>query len=55
MCAGKEYARLKILVFIYNVVTRFKLEIVNPNEKITHNPTPVPANGLPIRLQPHQM
>lgn len=55
MCPGKEYARLEILVFIYNVVTRFKLEKVVPNEKITYNPSPTPANGLPIRLQPHQM
>ena len=55
MCPGKEYARVEILVFIYNVVTRFKLEIVNPKEKIIYNPTPMPANGLPIRLRPHQM
>ena len=55
MCTGKEYARAEILVFMYNAVTRFKLEKVNPNEKITHNPGPIPENGLPIRLHPHQM
>ena len=55
MCLGKEYARVEIRVFIYNVVTRFKLEIVNPNENITHNLEPIPKNGLPIRFQPHQM
>ena len=42
MCLGKEYARVEILVFIYNVVTRFKLETVNPNEKITYSPLPTP-------------
>ena len=55
MCLGKEYARVEILVFIYNVVTRFKLEMGNPKENIIYNPTPMPENGLPIRLHPHQM
>ncbi|KAL3738757.1 hypothetical protein ACJRO7_020172 [Eucalyptus globulus] len=52
MCPGKEYARLEILVFIHNLVTKFKLEKVIPDEKIIYNPSPVPANGLLIRLQP---
>ena len=55
MCHGKKYARLELLVFMYNVVSRFKLEKVVPNEKITYNPSPIPANGLPMRLQPHKM
>ncbi|XP_056173642.1 beta-amyrin 28-monooxygenase-like [Syzygium oleosum] len=52
MCPGKEYARLEILVFIHNLVTKFKLKKVIPDEKIIYNPSPVPANGLRIRLQP---
>ncbi|KAI3428996.1 Peptidyl-prolyl cis-trans isomerase (PPIase) [Psidium guajava] len=52
MCPGKEYARLEILVFIHNLVTKFKLEKAIPDEKIIYNPSPVPANGLLIRLQP---
>jgi len=52
MCPGKEYARLEILIFIHNLVTKFKLEKVIPDEKIIYNPSPVPANGLLIRLQP---
>lgn len=55
MCHGKEYARLELLVFMYNVVSRFKLEKAVPNEKITYNPSPIYANGLPMRLQPHKM
>ncbi|XP_049409394.1 beta-amyrin 6-beta-monooxygenase-like [Solanum stenotomum] len=53
MCPGKEYARLEILVFMYNVVTNFKLEKLVPHEKIIYQSSPVPLNGLPVRIQPH--
>ncbi|KAG6403872.1 hypothetical protein SASPL_136106 [Salvia splendens] len=53
MCPGKEYARLEILVFMHHLVTRFKLEMVFPDEKIVMDPTPFPTKGLPIRLFPH--
>lgn len=53
MCPGKEYARFAILVFMYNVVGRFKWETVHPNEKILFTPFPLPEKGLPIRLLPH--
>ncbi|GLT65410.1 hypothetical protein SLA2020_378450 [Shorea laevis] len=52
MCPGKEYARLEILTFMHNVVTKFKLEKVNPNEKILYNPSPIPENGLLVHLHP---
>lgn len=52
MCPGKEYARLEILVFIYNIVTRYKLEKVNPHEKIISHIVPVPKQGLPLRIIP---
>ncbi|KAL8110893.1 beta-amyrin 6-beta-monooxygenase-like [Apium graveolens] len=55
MCPGKEYARLEILVFMYNIVTRFKLEKLNPQEKIVFHASPVPMEGLPVRLIPHQI
>ncbi|KAA8535875.1 hypothetical protein F0562_030878 [Nyssa sinensis] len=53
MCPGKEYARLEILVFIYNVVRKFKWEKILPSENIIVDPMPMPAKGLPIRLHPH--
>lgn len=53
MCPGKEYARLEILVFMHNVIKRFKWEKVLPDEKIIVDPMPVPAKGLPVRLYPH--
>jgi cytochrome P450 len=52
MCPGKEYARLEILTFMHDVVTKFKLEKVNPNEKIIYNPSPIPENGLLVHLHP---
>uniref|UniRef100_A0A2C9W333 Beta-amyrin 28-oxidase n=1 Tax=Manihot esculenta TaxID=3983 RepID=A0A2C9W333_MANES len=53
MCPGKEYARLEILVFIHNVVKKFKWEKLLPQENIIIDPLPIPAKGLPIRLHPH--
>ncbi|XWS16558.1 hypothetical protein CRYUN_Cryun34aG0098900 [Craigia yunnanensis] len=52
MCPGKEYARLEILVFMHNIVKRYKWETLLPNEKIIVDPMPMPAKGLPIRLLP---
>ncbi|CAI9111752.1 OLC1v1012061C1 [Oldenlandia corymbosa var. corymbosa] len=53
ICPGRDYVRVQILVFMYNVVTRFKLEIIDPNEKVRYQITPFPEHGLPIRLVPH--
>ncbi|KAF5175528.1 Cytochrome p450 [Thalictrum thalictroides] len=52
MCPGNEFARLEILVFMHNVVTKFKWEKILPDEKTVVNITPIPAKGLPIRLEP---
>ncbi|PIA25400.1 hypothetical protein AQUCO_11600005v1 [Aquilegia coerulea] len=52
MCPGNVYARLVILVFMHNVVTRFKWEKIFADERIIIDPLPKPAKGLPIRLQP---
>ncbi|GMI97476.1 cytochrome P450, family 716, subfamily A, polypeptide 1 [Hibiscus trionum] len=52
MCPGKEYARLEILVFMHNIIKRFKWEKLLPHESIIVDPMPMPAKGLPIRLIP---
>ncbi|KAM7260411.1 hypothetical protein ACFE04_016152 [Oxalis oulophora] len=54
MCPGKEYARLEILVFMHNLVKRFRFEKVLPHENIIVDPFPTPAKGLPVRLYPHK-
>ncbi|OIW00549.1 hypothetical protein TanjilG_24279 [Lupinus angustifolius] len=53
MCIGQEFARLEILVFMHNIVKRFKWDLVNPGEKFKYDPMLEPEKGLPIRLQPH--
>jgi cytochrome P450 family 26 subfamily A len=50
MCPGKEYARLEILVFMHNLVRRFRWEKLIPDEKIIVDPILIPAKQLPIRL-----
>ncbi|KAH7575705.1 hypothetical protein JRO89_XS02G0199600 [Xanthoceras sorbifolium] len=54
MCPGKEYVRLQVLVFMNNVVKRFKWKKLIPNEKIIVKPVPIPLEGLPVRLIPHK-
>ncbi|KAL1543948.1 beta-amyrin 28-monooxygenase [Salvia divinorum] len=54
MCPGKEYARLEVLVFMHNVVRRFKLDKAIPNEKIVFYASPTPVHGLPVHLRPHK-
>ncbi|CAA3029552.1 beta-amyrin 28-oxidase-like [Olea europaea subsp. europaea] len=53
MCPGKEYARLEILTFMYNVVRMFNWEKIIPDEKLVVDPMPKPAKGLPLRLYSH--
>ncbi|XP_061363489.1 beta-amyrin 28-monooxygenase-like [Gastrolobium bilobum] len=53
ICLGQEFARLEILVFMHNIVKRFKWDLVIPDEKFLYDPMLEPAKGLPIRLQPH--
>uniref|UniRef100_A0A803M6R0 Cytochrome P450 n=1 Tax=Chenopodium quinoa TaxID=63459 RepID=A0A803M6R0_CHEQI len=53
MCCEKEFARTEILVYLHNVVTRFRLSKANCNEKIIYTPDPVSVEGLRIRLRPH--
>ncbi|XP_059630008.1 beta-amyrin 6-beta-monooxygenase-like [Cornus florida] len=54
MCPGKEYARLEVLVFMHNVVTRFKLEKAIANEKMIFRSSLTPMNGVPVRIHPHE-
>lgn len=54
MCPGHEYARLTILVFLRYVVKMFQWEPILPNEKMKFKAAPMPAEGFPVCLSPHQ-
>ncbi|ERM97183.1 cytochrome P450 716B1 [Amborella trichopoda] len=53
MCPGKDFARIQILVFLHNIVTNFRWELLFPHELISVDPMPTPSKGLPINLYPH--
>ncbi|CAI9093691.1 OLC1v1029249C1 [Oldenlandia corymbosa var. corymbosa] len=53
-CPGAEYAKMVILAFVHNVVTKFRWEKKIPEEGITHYPSPMPAYQLPLHLYPHK-
>ncbi|KAH7568269.1 hypothetical protein JRO89_XS07G0269000 [Xanthoceras sorbifolium] len=55
MCPGKEYARLQILVFMHNIITKFKWKKLNPDEEIKFIGSPFPAKGLPVSLETIQI
>ncbi|KAF5768546.1 putative cytochrome P450 [Helianthus annuus] len=55
MCLGKEFARMKVLAFLNNIITNFKWEVLIPDEKIEYDPMPTPVKGFPIRLHPHHI
>ncbi|CDP19706.1 unnamed protein product [Coffea canephora] len=50
MCPGKDYSRFLILVYMYNVVRKFKLKKLIPDEKVLYRVGPYPASGLPISV-----
>ncbi|KAA8523463.1 hypothetical protein F0562_009886 [Nyssa sinensis] len=52
VCPGKEYTRLVMLIFLHNLVKKFKWEVLAPNENMVGTVIPTPAQGFPIRLQP---
>ncbi|KAL2487735.1 Cytochrome [Forsythia ovata] len=54
MCLGKEFTRLEILIFLHNIVKRFKWDLLIPDEKIEYEMTLRPQKGLPVRLHPRQ-
>ncbi|KAL4578342.1 hypothetical protein LXL04_014463 [Taraxacum kok-saghyz] len=55
MCLGKEFSRMEVLVFLHNIVTNFKWDLLIPDEKIEYDPMATPVKGLPIRVHPHHV
>ncbi|KAL3719747.1 hypothetical protein ACJRO7_004687 [Eucalyptus globulus] len=55
MCLGHEFARINILIFLHNMVTRFKWNVAIPDEAIGYDPMLSPQQGLPLRLLPRRL
>lgn len=55
MCLGHEFARINILIFLHNMVTRFKWNLAIPDEAIGYDPMLSPQQGLPLRLLPRRL
>ncbi|TKY60180.1 Beta-amyrin 28-oxidase [Spatholobus suberectus] len=49
-CPGKDYTRFVVLNFIHILITKFKWEVILPDEKVSGALIPTPAEGIPIRL-----
>ncbi|KAJ1386141.1 Cytochrome P450 [Sesbania bispinosa] len=49
-CPGRDYTRFVILTFIHNLVTKFKWEVIFPDEKVSGAMLPIPSEGIPSRL-----
>ncbi|XP_052200869.1 beta-amyrin 6-beta-monooxygenase-like isoform X1 [Diospyros lotus] len=54
MCPGREYARLAILVFLHNIVTKFKLEKASKWKNTTYRSmSPTSKASLEVCVWPH--
>ncbi|XP_052200873.1 beta-amyrin 6-beta-monooxygenase [Diospyros lotus] len=54
MCPGREYARLAMLVFLHNIVTKFKLEKASKWHNTTYRSmSPASKAALKVRVRPH--
>ncbi|KAK7399661.1 hypothetical protein VNO78_10849 [Psophocarpus tetragonolobus] len=49
-CPGVDYTRFVILNFIHFLITKFKWEVILPDEKVCGALIPTPAEGIPIHL-----
>ncbi|XP_039144402.1 abscisic acid 8'-hydroxylase 3 [Dioscorea cayenensis subsp. rotundata] len=49
-CPGNELAKLEILILLHHLVTKYRFEIVGPNNEIEYSPFPIPKEGLPMHV-----
>ncbi|KAK3004162.1 hypothetical protein RJ639_019574 [Escallonia herrerae] len=49
-CPGNELAKLEILVLVHHMTTKYRWNMVGPQNEIQYAPFALPQNGLPIRL-----
>lgn len=50
ICPGYEFAKIETLVAIHHLVTNFYWKLCSSDQGFTRDPTPAPAQGLPIEL-----
>ncbi|GLJ26673.1 hypothetical protein SUGI_0519110 [Cryptomeria japonica] len=51
ICPGYDFAKIETMIFLHHLVTKWKWSLKDLKEKIICDPSPIPATGLPIKLQ----
>ncbi|GLJ21424.1 hypothetical protein SUGI_0394590 [Cryptomeria japonica] len=49
-CPGRELAKLEILILLHHLTTKYRWDVVGPDNGIQYGPFPVPMQGLPLKL-----
>ncbi|GLJ25597.1 hypothetical protein SUGI_0490380 [Cryptomeria japonica] len=51
ICPGYDFTKMEIVIYLHHLVLNYKWSLMDPKEKIECEPMPLPAMGLPIKLE----
>ncbi|CDY63039.1 BnaCnng41300D [Brassica napus] len=54
-CPGNELAKLQILIFLHDLVSKFRWEVVGGEGGVEYGPFPIPRNGLLTTFRQHSL
>ncbi|KAH9310995.1 hypothetical protein KI387_026030 [Taxus chinensis] len=50
ICPGYDFARMETVIYLHHLVLKYKWSLMDPHERVTCEPMPLPVTGLPIML-----